>query len=685
MKKLLIILMIFASVTIFNSCEKEGATPTIPELQQELEELKALLEGNTEISEVSFEGSVMILKFSNGTVVRTEAPVAIMPYVGENGNWWVNGNDMGVKAEAEMPSIGSNGNWWIGDSDTGVKAEGTKGDNGSNGVNGTDGTGISVIDYDPNAAILSITLTDETEYEFVLFYEETLQGIKLGDLNGKYLLSGIAIGDMPFAKFVYNTNNQLTDINYFTAVFNAPVKTASLHREYNSENKIESQKLTEIATVEKAVPIGYYLPGNTYNGLKLTAQEAFDEIFPSGLANYTGTAVNFFSEVGIIQKGGYIYQDYYWSGEDNNTVLKSLVQNDESKLFGISELNNQIYIWGISYYNTWNNQLYGNNRGGNSALSASSIVIGTNNSITGTYNGYNYFSSCCPAIEVNSNDIDDISGNKIYDYIAIENDNIENPESISGDYKVLLREYDIYQAGDEIQSAIFNYSYNGDDITASYDGDNIYTIEVVNDRIDKITLYDGEDVIDLLKLNYTDTLLTSISSPYHEVVDVVKISHDERGNPIEYTVNSKELSGKNMDDALAMLGLAVKTKAYDSELGMVIEKYLYPEDYTPLIKVKYDYTMKNFMNHTLSAVNPLLSVFNQENSIQELNWAGHGSCFVAEYLSFNDGGYPTEFKGYLQVSFQDFDEDFDTQSGTNLPVNISVATRYKLSYIKIEE
>ena len=62
--------------------------------------------------------------------------------VGENGNWFVDGTDTGVLAQApkgdtgadgsdgedgKTPHVGENGNWWIGDFDTGVKVEGADG------------------------------------------------------------------------------------------------------------------------------------------------------------------------------------------------------------------------------------------------------------------------------------------------------------------------------------------------------------------------------------------------------------------------------------------------------------------------------------------------------------------------------------------------------------------------------
>ena len=52
------------------------------------------------------------------------------PSIGENGNWWISGEDTGIRAEGRdgiTPHIGENGHWYIGDTDTQVQAEGTDG------------------------------------------------------------------------------------------------------------------------------------------------------------------------------------------------------------------------------------------------------------------------------------------------------------------------------------------------------------------------------------------------------------------------------------------------------------------------------------------------------------------------------------------------------------------------------
>ena len=72
------------------------------------------------------------------------------PVIGENGNWWIDGVDTGVPAkgqdgkpgdDGQMPdiTIGENGNWYINGEDTGVPAQGKDGNNGDDGQPGANG------------------------------------------------------------------------------------------------------------------------------------------------------------------------------------------------------------------------------------------------------------------------------------------------------------------------------------------------------------------------------------------------------------------------------------------------------------------------------------------------------------------------------------------------------------------
>lgn len=71
---------------------------------------------------------------------------AVSPFIGSNGNWWVDNRDTGIPAAGKNPYIGENGNWWVYDAlandyiDTGVIAKGTSAYDiaVSNGFQGTE-------------------------------------------------------------------------------------------------------------------------------------------------------------------------------------------------------------------------------------------------------------------------------------------------------------------------------------------------------------------------------------------------------------------------------------------------------------------------------------------------------------------------------------------------------------------
>lgn len=95
------------------------------------------------------------------------------PYVGENGNWWINGKDTGNKAVGDdglSPYIGKNGNWWIGTTDLNVKAVGVDGNTpmiGANGnwfINGVD-TGLTSKGDNGRSPYINISTGTWWEYD----------------------------------------------------------------------------------------------------------------------------------------------------------------------------------------------------------------------------------------------------------------------------------------------------------------------------------------------------------------------------------------------------------------------------------------------------------------------------------------------------------------------------------------
>lgn len=81
---------------------------------------------------------------SANNTVNNDAPIpqapngenGLTPEIGDNGNWWIGGEDTGIVAKGEAgkdgadgltPHIGENGNWFIGETDTGIQAQGEQG------------------------------------------------------------------------------------------------------------------------------------------------------------------------------------------------------------------------------------------------------------------------------------------------------------------------------------------------------------------------------------------------------------------------------------------------------------------------------------------------------------------------------------------------------------------------------
>ena len=98
------------------------------------------------------------ITFSDGNsidLLQGQTPVI---EIGANGNWRINGADVGVKAEGVNGTNGIDGQpgqtpkveivggyWYINDVNTGTKAEGTNGTNGTNGTSGKDAPAITSI------------------------------------------------------------------------------------------------------------------------------------------------------------------------------------------------------------------------------------------------------------------------------------------------------------------------------------------------------------------------------------------------------------------------------------------------------------------------------------------------------------------------------------------------------------
>lgn len=729
MKQILLFLFVGTLLIGMSACSdssKEDA-PSIEDLQKQIEQLKSQLEANAKITAVAFEGDEMVLTFADKTVLRTAVPNSVIPTVGDNGNWFVNGKDLGIKAKAEVPVIGPNNTWVIDGVDTGVTAEGSKGDKGDKGDNGNDGRGIDKIAYDETTGVLTITLTDQTKYDFQLAVSTEggstgIGGNKIEDLNGAYLLTAIKNGDMPFMQFTYDAQNMLTEVGYYQNVANEAVKIASVKQSFEN-GKLKKQTLADFAEIDKTVLNEEAYPGqeglwNEQMVLKSTTpEELFNLMFPGGIEQITtlemkeevlGQMFNAAYEEAYIENYGsvkcFMTETSAFLIHPNMSALE-YIQIPIAKQncpYMLKKKADKVYFYthGWQHYDAYNDDRYdwvGSLDRQNKGYLLSNINVDAdvwdegyniNVHLAMSQDFWSELDYKCriPAV-VKGNSVDVVDGNKIFDYEMPAKSKIYNPDNITGDYKFLMAVHRKYKKGDEFSVMDINYVYDGENFTVN-DGEQDHCfIEVSGNKITGVTAIDSvwtdnytKKVLrkrKVLTLNYnSDGTLSSIDSPEENLTNIATCSYDNKGNMTQLQVNASKLKGKGYDDELCVLGLAYRYHDYDEALGGVVQKVKYTDG--ALLRVNYNYGLKNFMNHSWVALNPLFSnLLNNNNAFSELIWVGHGSCFVAEYLGFNEGGYPTKFKGLLQIG-----GDLSGDVELDYPINGSVATMYNLEYKK---
>lgn len=772
MKKILLLLSVCLFAAGGWSCTEnsEEDNAKIAELEAEIEALKAQLASNAKIAKVEFQGNQMMLTFADGTTLSTSVPENIIPTVGENGNWWINGEDLGVPAEAQIPTIGENGNWWVGGKDTGVNARGDKGDKGDQGDKGDKGdagTGIRSTSYDPQTGILTLTLTDGTSYQYALSGsgEGGLIGNRLEDLNGAYLLSGIRNGDLPFAQFTYDAANRMTGATYYETLLNAPVKSLDVQFTYTADGKIATRTATRYAKQNQVAEVNDHVYNRQYTEYGMydiqipewmydaaqtkTATQIFDILFPNDdipemapesgsgkFANQTYTngdrkelfiaklmdLTNPYATCWLV-RGTTLYTIFY--GNDGQLKLMTLPR-EQAKSYRVEKSGSKYYAYSTmaaSYYDkdetSYDGELAhpdGFMRGIRAFDLAQTRVMSYLETRS-LFTDFNIelqpqdFNLAIPiyryryeAKPYTSGTVDEISGNRVDDYALTDAANTYDATGGNGRYKFLVRRLTSYAQGEPISSVKVKYVYTGDDYrmdgtSASGNTESLCYITMKNGRMDKLQIFEEGVKTDLLRFNYnSDGTLSTLDVLYDNATEVARMAYDQHKNLTEMRVNSSKLAGKNgsYDDLFCDLGLAYRYTEYDKTQGCLVTRIKYTDGYATLLKLSYNYSLKNFMNHTFTALSPLMQAQNSTHALSEIAWAGHGSCLMTSFDDFNEGGYPLSMKGILCLSdFSTSDSDdevvgpgygnessYESNDGFGLPVNGSVATLYKFTYTK---
>lgn len=763
MKKFLLLMSVCLFAAGAWSCtdETEKDNARIAELEEQIAELKAQLANNAKITNVSFLDGQMTLTFQDGTTLTTSTPDNIVPTIGDNGNWWVNGVDLGVSAQAQIPTIGSNGNWWVGGTDTGVNAKGDKGDQGDKGDKGDKGdagTGIQSTSYDPQTGILTITLTDGTNYQYALSTDgSTVIGNRLEDLNGAYLLESILNGDLPFAQFTYDGQNRMTSATYYETQLNAPVKSADVKITYNADGKIASRTATYYAKQNKVTEIrewnirypeySYEIPGWLYNEAKtMTATQIFDALFPnddikdptSGSGQFSnhqyenGDRKQMFIEKMVQQsyseqwlvRGNTLYK-VIDKGHAPYYKLITLTRPEQTARYRVvkSGSNYTVHTYDSptsfdkddTYYEEEGGSPVDPGSYGKNVYDLAQITVYSEayQDESGTHYvdfsvdmytswveniGVPSYSYSYPAKPYTAGTaVDEVSGNRVNDYALTKASETFDATGGNGSYRFLIRSMRTYAQGDAMGSVAVKYVYSGNDyqMNGTDDNGNNYNlcyITMKDGRMDKVQVFEENAKTDLLRFNYNaDNKISTIDVLYDNAAEVARFIYDAKKNPIELQASVSKLGGKNStyDEIFCALGLAYRYTEYDKTLGCLVSKIKYAPDNTTLAKFGYDYSLKNFMNHTFTAFSPLMEAQNTTNALNEVAWAGHGSCLMTSFSDFNEGGYPTTMKGILSIGdFEIGGDDVDSEGAfyspenSTIPVNGSVATLYKFTYTK---
>ncbi|XBD73294.1 hypothetical protein ABFY27_10350 [Akkermansia massiliensis] len=106
----------------------DGLMETTQEAMDRLGQVDGLMEGIHAEVESAHQAAQKAQDILESGILQGEK--GDTPVIGENGHWWISGQDTGIRAEGRdgvTPHIGANGHWWIGEQDTQVQAEGTDG------------------------------------------------------------------------------------------------------------------------------------------------------------------------------------------------------------------------------------------------------------------------------------------------------------------------------------------------------------------------------------------------------------------------------------------------------------------------------------------------------------------------------------------------------------------------------
>ncbi len=232
---------------------------------------------------------------------------------------------------------------------------------------------------------------------------------------------------------------------------------------------------------------------------------------------------------------------------------------------------------------------------------------------------------------------------------------------------IMMEGVKIYCANDDNDYRLYyeECELDGDGYSSAEDDAVCVVMDEANNRVSKIQYWSLSSAADVTSIDYiynaagSLTSLTLTLDDGTKYADLFEVKYDDKSNPTEvvaYGAEIKALDDEEIDELMAVIGVAVKRSTLNIETGDFDTTYSYNESgATSVIKLSYNYDYKNFFGNTLEAINLLPMGLTMNNAIEEIKWAGHASYLFTDYSGFSGQGYPESAKMFINVSPLDLD------------------------------
>lgn len=574
MKKILLLLICGFLLFQCTEVSKED----IDQLKKETEDLKAQLdaiEAGKTVVDIQFVDKQMVLIYNT-----TEKDTLDMP-VGLDGQPGAPGQDGADGAPGKDGADGAPGQDGV---------DGAPGKDGADGAPGQDGVGIASIEFDEMTGLLTITLTNGNQSVFQIFGEDgNLKARLISDINGKYLVKEIKMGDATLASITYNDAYQATEVNIYEVDGATANVAKKIIRKYDGDLLIgiEEQKIaTRNHSNYDEQYVGEWLH---YVGFNEDKGEEFYE------DNGDGSYTRYFFEWTDGTEYYYMGTTPWFYVTDAN-ILATAKSTDQ-------DLNGDGEPEGIQYIKPSENVYH---------------IVGDNFPTHDSNGSLIDLWYHCPIIITYKGElqIGDVESTR---FTKIECNAQGYPEKI-------------YESVDSEEEA-FSYQLN------TFDENGYKTTTEFYESTDGTNWTKKDEYLSYAYDANMNLISTTKNMPASDSTVVVQqAEYDENGNPVKIWAYQETIYQGND---------WWHEEEFDpeSETGwnpiVVAEAGL-----RQVATIEYNYNYKNFFGNTISALVPELDNYTLKNAPVKVSATGSLNFANAEYKEFNAGGYPETMTGY---------------------------------------